>query len=130
MGEPGLSVEYLLLNHDYICLPLSHHNAASSHLQTQFCICFPSPLHLLGSFNTLAYHVCLLFTRKLLLPLGSPSVTTCSSDPMGHRALPAHCLVSPKKTILLSHLIPAFKAAQKVQLSQLTPQVHLTYSAV
>lgn len=51
-------------DHHYLCLLLSHHNAASSYLQTQCYFCSPSPLHLLGSFDTLAYHVRLLFYHE------------------------------------------------------------------
>lgn len=123
MGGSGLPLEYLLLvtTTTYVFsflitmqLQVIYKHSAISVLHLLF-ICWEAltPLLTMSACS---------FTMKLLLPLGSPAVTARSSVPMEHRALPAPCLVSPKQTALLSHLIPVFRAGQSMQLTQLTPQ--------
>lgn len=123
MGGPGLPLEYLLLvtTTTYVFsflimmrLPVIYKHGAISVLHHLF-ICWEALTPLL------AMSAC-SFSMKLLLPLGSPGVTARSSDPTEHGALPAPCLVSPKQTALLSHLIQLFMAGQPVQLTRLTPQ--------
>lgn len=86
-------------DHTYPRLLISHHDAASSHLQTQCHFCSPSPFHLLGSFDILAYHIHLLFTRKPFLSLGSPGEPL---TPTEHETLSTPCLLSPSKLLCFS----------------------------